>query len=270
MKLVGILLLPLVVLGCNSSERGAGSSGAAGSSPARESATASAQRSAAVSAAPADGASLTADTLKKAGGTVKVGDDFKSTIAALTTSLGKPTTEGVERRTWGISNKDECGYLMVKESDGKVSEVTPFASYTRDKLTEFEDCFLYLDRVPADKDENATGPTEGKVYTVAEVLDGLDAGRSKWAGKKVRVRGRVLSSVKSGPSLDELLLASMSVADEKDEKRRMQVNVTEDVKGAPQDESAAGGSLSQRKVIVTAEGTVAPRGQTIEKARIVK
>ena len=272
MKALALFVLPILALACDAAERSAGSSSAAVSSPPRQSASAELKASASTpaSAKPADSASLTAESLTKAGSTVKVGDDFNKSVATLTASLGKPTTEGAERRTWGISSKNECGYLMIKESEGKVSEVTPFASYPRDKRAEFDDCFLYLDRTPADKDENAAGPTEGKVYAVGEVLDGIDAARSKWAGKKVRVRGRVLSSVKSGPSLDELTIASMSVADEKDEQRRVAVQVTEDVKSAPEDGKTAGTSLSQRKVIVTAEGTVAARGQSIDKARIVK
>lgn len=270
MKRIGLLLLPLMVLGCNSAERPAGSGSAAVSSPPPPSATQSVHSAAAASATPAAPAALTTETLTKASATVKVGDDFKTTVAALTASLGKATAETPGRRVWGISSKDECSYLMLQESEGKVSDLKPFASYPREKYSEFEDCFVYLDRTPADKDENAASPTEGKVYTVAEVLDGIEAGRSKWAGKKVRVRGRVMSSVKSGPSLDDLKIASMSVADEKDETRRVGVQVTEDVKGAPQDGSTAGSSLSQRKVIVTAEGTVFLRGFSLENARIVK
>lgn len=203
---------------------------------------------------------LTVERLGKASSGVKAGDDWNKTRTALISELGPPTHEGYDRLVWGIPTAGDCTYWMIKESSGTVSEVTAAATYPRAKTAGFEDCYLYLDRTPPDKDPTLPGPIAGNVYSVRQILDGIDGTRSKWVGKKVRVRGRVLGVVRSGPS-KEWTLASMTVADEKDASVTIGVQVTSEVRSAPRD---------GQKVVVTCEGTVASMGRSLDDARILK
>jgi hypothetical protein len=203
---------------------------------------------------------LTLDGLMAAKDTVKVGDDWKTAIAALVAKLGPETTKGPDRLVWGIPAADQCSYLMIRESSDKVSELSPATTHSRAKSLEFEDCYLFLDRTPPDKDPAAPGPEADRIYAVGELLDGIDAARSKWLGKKVRVRGLVMSSVRSGAT-PAATMASLSVADEKDASKRVGVQIRHDVKAAPQD---------GKQIVVTAEGVIASMGRSLDDARIVK
>jgi hypothetical protein len=204
---------------------------------------------------------ITLERLTKARELIQEGDDWKAASAKLTAALGPATHEGYERAVWGASTADDCTYLMVKTSSNKVSSIGAAGTYPRAKTSEFEDCYVYLDRTPPDKDASAAGPISGKFYTVREVMDGLNNAHSKWILQTIRLRGRSVSVVRSGPT-NNWTHASMTIVDEKDDSIKMGVQFEDDdVKAAPQD---------GQKVVITAEGTLSTMGRSLEKAHIVK
>lgn len=256
--LVPSLVASLLLGACSQDGPGSPSSSASGPSAA---ASAPAAASASASASAEAPEELTAELLIEASSLAKKGDALTSASAALYNALGKPTHTTHSRMVWGVTTKDSCTVLRVEHEGSSIADVFPAATHARSSTAEFEDCWLYLDRTPPDRDPNAAGPVDGKVYGVAEFLEGIDAAKSKWVGKKVRVRGRVLGVVRSGPSTEDIKLASMNVADEKDDTKRMGVQVTQDVAAAPKD---------GQKVVVVAEGVVAKMGRSIDEARVVK
>lgn len=251
-----IILSILSLSACGDPASGRGSA-ASGTGTARATATATAT----ASAAPDEPEPLTAEALIEANDLAKKGDALTAASAALYQALGKPVHTTPGRMVWGVTTNDSCTVLRVEHEGTEISAVYPAATHGRSSVSEFEDCWLYLDKAPPDRDPNAAGPTKDKVYAVKEVLDGMDAGRSKWIGQTIKVRFRVRGVVKSGPKRDEPTLASMTVEDEKDPTKTIAVQIEHDVKAAPND---------GQKVVLTAEGVVAKMGRSIGDARIVK
>lgn len=251
--LIAGFLLSLTLGACSRASSSDPSSDAGSSAAPAASATAKAS-----SASPVAGP-LTRERLIAANGKVKKGDPWKAARETLIRELGAPTSEGAFV-DWGVTTGDSCTMIRLESSGDVVSEVSTAVTYTRSSRDEFDDCFAKLDRMPADKNPAAPGPAAGKVHSVSELLDGMNEARSKWAGQTVRVRGRVRSVVRSGGSKD-YTLASMSITDEKDESKRVGVQITQDVKSAPRD---------GQHVVIVAEGVVQKRGDSIDKARIVR
>lgn len=251
----------VVLLGaCSSSSTTSSSSSSAGSARYATSAKPAASAAASGSAA-AKPAALTVDAMKAASPKVKVDDPIDSALKTLKSELGPATREGSEIYVWGIPAQSDCSYFFVRESSGKVSEVSTFGTFGRDQVDAFEECYLFLDKPIPDADPNAPGPVADKVYAVSELLDAVNAARSKWVGKTIRVKGKLTQSVKSGPT-EDYTLASIVLADEKDEKRTLSVSVTVDVKAAP-------GSDDKGDLIV-AEGKLSDRRRSVEEARVVE
>lgn len=210
--------------------------------------------------APPPPGSLTAQRLIAANGKVKKGDPWKAARETLIRELGPPTRE-MGFTDWGVTTADTCTLLRLESSGDLVGDVSTAETHSRDvDLEKFEDCYFRQDRTPPDKNPTAAGPVAGKTHSVHEFRVGLEEARSKWAGQKIRLRGRVRGVVRSGASKD-YTLASMSVADEKLESETVGVQVTHDVKSAPKD--------GQHPVIV-AEGIVAKQGRSLDDARIVQ
>ncbi|MBK7579711.1 MAG: hypothetical protein IPI67_05820 [Myxococcales bacterium] len=209
--------------------------------------------------APAAGP-LTLARLVAANEKVKKGDPWNAARETLIRELGPPTREA-GFTDWGVTTADSCALLRLESNGDVVGVVSPAVNYSRaSDLENFEDCYYRQDRTPPDKNPSASGPVAGKTYSVHELRAGLEEARSKWASQKIRLRGRVRGVVRSGATKDSTL-ASMSVADEKNEAETVGVQVTHDVKSAPRD--------GQHPIIV-AEGVVAKVGRSLDDARIVK
>lgn len=202
---------------------------------------------------------LTSERLVAANGKVKKGDAWAAARQTMIRELGPPTREA-GFTDWGVTSADSCTLLRLESNGDVVGAVSTAVTYPRSSTDDFEDCFYRQDRTPSDKNPSAPGPVAGKVFSVREVRDGLLEARSKWAGQTIRLRGRVRSVVRSGATKD-YTLASMSVADEKDESTTVGVQIKHNVKAAPQD---------GQRVVVVAEGVVAKVGHSLDDARIVK
>jgi hypothetical protein len=205
---------------------------------------------------------LSAERIVTAGGTVKVGDAWAATEARLVRELGPASRELLGMGlVWGVSGQDDCTHLVVRYSGALVSEVVAPGTRARAARSDFEECFSMLDRSPPDRDADGAGPTDGKVYSVRELRDGLDAARSKWAGRVVRVRGKALSVVRSGPDAEHYTNASIRLADERDEGVSVGAQVRKNVEKAPRD---------GQKVVITVVGKVDARAGGLDDAEVVK
>lgn len=205
---------------------------------------------------------LTPARILDVGKTVQVGDPWAATEKRVLAELGPSTRElrGLGH-VWMAPGQDECTYFVMKYSGESVSEIVAPATHPRADRREFEACFWYVDQTPPDKDPSGPGPEPGKVYSVKDVLNGLARTRSKWVAIPIRMRGRTLSVVRSGPSADAYTNASMTLADENDHTVTMAAQVDQDVAAAPKD---------GQKVVVTVEGRIDGHAGWVEHAKLVK
>jgi hypothetical protein len=233
----------------------------AGSTTVGASASATVLASASASAAPAAGP-LTSERLIEVASSVKIGDDWATTEERLVRALGPASRElhGIGL-VWTVPGQDDCTYFVARYSGDKVSEVVAPAKHGRAERFEFEDCFWYVELTPPDKDPNGAGPEPGKVYSVHEALAGLQTTRSKWVAQPIRIRGKTLGVVRSGPDDKHWMNASVNLADEKDPAVTIAAQVDQNVEAAPKD---------GQKIVITVEGTLEGHAGWLGHAKVVK
>jgi len=158
---------------------------------------------------------LTGDRVMGAKGLVHPFEKWEDAQAKLEGQMGKETLAKGDKHMWGVSQGDDCWYLVVeKQKDGTVGMVQDPMKYTKDNaLMNWDECLGAAGvRKEAAEDPNAPGPpVDGKPIALARLMDAAPKARSKWTGAKVNVAA-LYSSTSTSTSGDKKYVTISLVA----------------------------------------------------------